>query len=234
MPTGNPTTPPPASATTPPPPGAPHATRSERLRNTWNTAWNPGGPLHARWDDLRRARYADWHEMANWVKTVLALAGLCTLVLALAAAGDIVAAVLRHLAPAATEDLWAAVDTPVRSYLDRHTTGLTLTGPAAYALWQAAGLFGLIGGFLHSTVARITHTLWGAATTAMVWTASPADERAVATGITVLAWTLASAAALRGLSLRPVIHTTLQPRIDIHLPPQPAPDGRGNVRPLHR
>nr|WP_237529030.1 YbfB/YjiJ family MFS transporter [Streptomyces sp. SID5469] len=47
----------------------------------------------------------------------------------------------------------------------------------------------------------------------MVWSASPADGRTVATGIAVLAWTIASVFALRGLSLRPVIHTAFQPHI---------------------
>jgi hypothetical protein len=106
------------------------------------------------------------------------------------------------------------------------------------------GLFGLVGGFFHSTGARVTYTLWGAVSIGMVWSASPDGGRTVAAGIAVLAWTIASVFALRGLCLRPVIHTAFQPHIairpEVHIPPKPAPvhddldDEPDNVRPLQR
>ena len=80
--------------------------------------------------------------------------------------------------------------------------------------------------------------MWGAASIATVWTNTPADGRTVATGIAVLAWTIASTLALRGLSLRPVVHNfppAFQPQIEIrpeiHIPAPATPD---NIHPLQR
>ncbi|WP_406003427.1 hypothetical protein [Streptomyces sp. NBC_00829] len=184
---------------------------------------------------------------------MLSLAGVCAVIILLDAAGDIVSAVAHRIATATPEtqlasetsnSFWAVIDTPVRSYLAQHTGGLAVSGSAVYAFWQAVGLFGLVGGFFYSTGARITYTLWGAASIGMVWSAAPADGRTVATGIAVLAWTIASVFTLRGLSLRPVIHTAFQPHIDIrpetHIPPQPAPVHDGldaepdNAHPLQK
>ncbi|WP_189594266.1 hypothetical protein [Streptomyces massasporeus] len=190
--------------------------------------------------------------MANWIKAALSLASVCAFIIMLDAAGDILSAVAHRIAVATPEtqlasetsnSFWAVIDTRVRTYIAQHTGHLAVNGSAVYAFWQAVGLFGLIGGFFHSTGARITYILWGAASVGMVWSASPADGRTVATGIAVLAWTIASVVALRGLSLRPVIHTAFQPHIDIrpevHIPPQPVPvhddlDEPDNVNPLQR
>ncbi|MEW2623642.1 hypothetical protein [Streptomyces sp. NPDC048106] len=219
--------------------------RFARLRAGWDASWEQGGFLYERWEDVRHAQCAGWHGMANWIKAVLSLATICAFLILLDAAGDIVSAVAHRfatatpnaqLAPETSDSLWAVIDTPVRSYLAQHTSGLAVSGPAVYALWQAAGLFGLIGGFFHSTVARITWTLWGAVTITAVWSASPIDGRTIATGIAILAWTIASGIALSGLSLRPVTHTVVQPHI--HIPPQPSPvhddldDDRDDIRPF--
>ncbi|MGW9282639.1 hypothetical protein ACWGSA_10800 [Streptomyces diastaticus] len=72
---------------------------------------------------------------------------------------------------------------------------------AVHTVWQAAGLFGLVGGFARSSGARLTWTAWGAASIAMVHSAAPADGRTIATGLAVLGWTAASTLALRGLTL---------------------------------
>ncbi|MFH9677432.1 hypothetical protein ACH4L5_34915 [Streptomyces sp. NPDC017405] len=215
----------------------PRPKRFAGLREAWDASWKQGGFLHERWEDVRHARFAGWHGMANWIKTVLSLASVCAFIILLDAAGDIVSAVAHRIA------FWAVIDTPIRTYIAQHTGHLAVSGSAVYAFWQAAGLLGLVGGFFHSTGARITYSLWGAASIGMVWSASPADGRTVATGIAVLAWTTASVFALRGLSLRPVIHTAFQPHIDIrpevHVPAQPAPahddlDKPDNVHPLQR
>ncbi|MET9734537.1 hypothetical protein ABZZ79_29025 [Streptomyces sp. NPDC006458] len=226
--------------------------RFARLRAGWDASWEQDGFLYERWEDVRHARFAGWHGMANWIKAVLSLATVCAVIILLDGAGDIISAVAHrtasatpetHLASETSNSFWAVIDTPVRSYLAQHTGGLAVSGSAVYAFWQAVGLFGLVGGFFHSTGARITHTIWGAATIGMVWSASPADGRTVATGIAVLAWTIASVFALRGLSLRPVIHTAFQPHIDIrpevHIPPQPTSvhddlDEPDSVHPLQR
>ncbi|MDQ0408722.1 hypothetical protein ABVB69_35160 [Streptomyces sp. NPDC000349] len=241
---------------TPPPPDEKDWPRPPKrfagLREAWDASWKQGGFLHERWEDVRHARFEGWHGMANWIKAVLSLASVCAFIIVLDAAGDIVSAVTHRIATATPEtqlasetsnSFWAVIDTPIRSYIAQHTSGLAVSGSAVYAFWQAVGLFGLVGGFFHSTGARITYTLWGAASIGMVWSASPADGRTVATGIAVLAWTIASVFALRGLSLRPVIHTAFQPHIDIrpevHVPAPPAPvhddlDDPDNVHPLQR
>lgn len=75
----------------------------------------------------------------------------------------------------------------------------------------------------------------------MVWTTTPDNSRTVATAIAVLAWTTASALALRGLNLRPRVFAhvttgapqiTLQPQI--HIPAQPDDSAPDNVRRLDR
>ncbi|MFC8247573.1 hypothetical protein [Streptomyces chartreusis] len=242
---------------TPPPPqpdaqNVPGTARFARLREAWNASWEKNGFLYQRWEELLQARRLGWHEMAHWIKAAIGLAGVCAFIVLLDAAGDIVTAAAHRIATATPDtqlasqtsnSFWAVIDTPVRAYLAQHTSGLAVSGSTAYAFWQAVGLVGLIGGFFHSSGARITWTVWGAATVAAVWSASPAAGRTVATAIAVLAWTIASAFALRGLSLRPVIHTAFQPHIDIrpkvHIPQQPTPhrgldDEPDNVHPLQR
>ncbi|WP_327241152.1 hypothetical protein [Streptomyces sp. NBC_01320] len=190
--------------------------------------------------------------MANWIKALLVLAGVCAVIILLDTAGDIFDAALHRLADAVpatqvgtsgSDDFWGVVDNPIRSYIAQHTAGLTDSGSAVYTFWQLTGLFGLIGGLIGSTGARITWTVWGAASIAAVWGATPADDRTIATGFAVLAWTLASTRALRGLSLRPVIHNfpptspAFQPQIEIRIPAQATPptdDTPDNIHPLHQ
>lgn len=240
---------------TPPPPVADledgsGTTRFARLRAGWDASWKQGGFLHERWEDVRHARFAGWHGMANWIKAVLSLAAVCTFIVLLDAAGDIVSALARGIATATPDtqlasetsnSLWVVIDTPVRSYIAQHTSDLSVSGSAVYAFWQAVGLFGLVGGFLHSTGARITYTLWGAASIGMVWSASPADGRTVATGIAVLAWAIVSTLALRGLTLRPVLFThihnappEIRPEIHIPAPAMPADEIPDNIHPFQR
>ncbi|MGW6841310.1 hypothetical protein [Streptomyces sp. NPDC054958] len=73
--------------------------------------------------------------------------------------------------------------------------------------------------------------------------ATPADGRTIATGLAALAWTAASAFALRGFSLRPsVLINNAAPTVrndispEIRLPVQattPSGDAPDNVHPLH-
>ncbi|MFE3652760.1 hypothetical protein ACFXO2_34030 [Streptomyces sp. NPDC059152] len=184
--------------------------------------------------------------MAHWIKAALALAGIAALLVLLNAAAGILTTAVNQLFTAVpgvqigtetTTGLWAVIDQPIRTYLAARTQHLAVSASTAYTLWQITGLAGLIGGFAGSTGARITWTAWGA-TTAMVWTTAPADGRIVATGITTLTWPLASVLALRGLSLRPLVHNHIhnaapQIRPEIHIPAQPGPDTPPkNIRPL--
>ncbi|MEV2262736.1 hypothetical protein AB0J13_29220 [Streptomyces anulatus] len=246
---------------TPPPPGTdldkePGTTRFAQLRAGWNASWEQGGFLHGRWEELRQAPQTGWHLMANWIKALLILTGLCAVIILLDTAGDVFDATVSRLADtvpvtqtgtSAAGELWGVVDNPIRSYIDQHTAGLAVSSSAIYTFWQLVGWFGLIGGFTGSTGARITWTCWGAGSVLAVWSAAPADGRTVATGIAVLAWTIASTLALRGLSLRPVVNNfpppapSFQPQIEIrpeiHIPaPAPAPDDDtpDNVHTLQR
>ncbi|AXK34677.1 hypothetical protein DVA86_20510 [Streptomyces armeniacus] len=210
----------------PPPPAEPTDTEQPQLtpRAWWNEAWSDGGYLYDRWEDLRQAPELGWHHMAHWVKTVLALSGASVLILLLYGASDVAAEAGHQLITAAPHvqigtdtslRVWAVIDQPIRSYTAQHSADLAISGSTVYTLWQITGLLGLIGGFVRSTAARLTWTCWGTGSVAMVWSATPADSRAIAAGIAVLAWTLASAAALRGLSLRPVLYIRV-PRTEIH------------------
>jgi hypothetical protein len=248
-------------AQTPPPPdidlNKDHGTkRFAQLRAGWSASWEQGGFLHGRWEELRQAPQAGWHGMANWIKALLILTGVCAVIILLDTAGDIFDAALHRLADAvpatqvgtsASSEFWGVVENPIRSYIAQNTVGLTVSGSAVYAFWQMTGLFGLIGGFIGSTGARITWTVWGASSAAAVWSAAPADGRTVATGIAVLAWTVASTLALRGLSLRLVVNNfptpvpAFQPQIEIrpeiHIPapaPSPDDDAPDNVHQLQR
>ncbi|MFD5372774.1 hypothetical protein [Streptomyces sp. NPDC127103] len=234
----------------------PGTMRFAQLRARWDASWEQGGFLHGRWEELRQAPQAGWHLMANWIKALLILTGVSAVIILLDTAGDIFDATLSRMAdtvPAtragttAASELWGVVDNPIRSYIAQHTAGLSVSASAVYTFWQLVGWFGLIGGFIGSTGARITWTCWGAGSVLAVWSAAPAEGRTVATGITVLAWTIASTLALRGLSLRPIVNNFLPPapafqphieiRPEIHIPaPATAPDDDApdNVHQLQR
>ncbi|MFE5596277.1 hypothetical protein [Streptomyces sp. NPDC056549] len=79
----------------------------------------------------------------------------------------------------------------------------------------------------------------------MIWSATPAGGRAAATGLAALMWALASIFALRGLSLRPIVHNhppQFQPQFNpaLHLhailptPTRLGDDAPDNVHPLQR
>ncbi|QNT98401.1 hypothetical protein HEP81_08174 (plasmid) [Streptomyces griseofuscus] len=202
-----------------------------RLRAAWRKTWEESGFLYQRWEDLFQARRLGWHEMANWIKALLGLAGVCTVIVLLDAAGDIVSALLHRLLATrtviepsgidATSDLWGVIEGPIRSYIGQHSVGLPVPGSAVYAFWQLTGLIGFIGGFAGSTGARTLWAGWGLSGVAMVWSTTPDGSRTIAAGIAALMWALASIVALRGLNPSPVTHTVIQPHI--HIPPQPSP-----------
>jgi hypothetical protein len=228
----------------------PKQPRLTALRAWWKKAWQEEGVLYARWEDLRRAPELGWHGMANWLKVLLAAAGLSVVVLLLNGAAGVLADALHRLLTAVprvqvgadtSHGVFAVVDQPVRSYIAAHCATLQISASTVYTLWQLVGLFGLVGGAFRSSGARLTWTAWGAASIAMVYSAAPTGGRTIATGLAVLAWSAASAVALRGLSLRPVLFTHIHnaaPAFEphIHLPAPAAPEGDtpDNVRRLHQ
>ncbi|WP_405812568.1 hypothetical protein OG524_36555 (plasmid) [Streptomyces sp. NBC_01520] len=101
----------------------------------------------------------------------------------------------------------ATVADPVHAYLSAHTVGLPLTATSAFVIWQGVGIASLaLSWFTGAVGARLTWTAHGVCSVLMVWDAAPAAGRPVAAALTVLAWTIGSLFALRGLSLRPLIH----------------------------
>ncbi|MFE2473137.1 hypothetical protein [Streptomyces mirabilis] len=189
--------------------------------------------------------------MANWIKAVSAVAVFSFVVLLFNGAVDVLLDAVHHILTAVPDvqvgdntstGVWATIDNPVRSYIAAHSTGLPISASTVYTIWQVTGLFSLIAGFItRSNGVRLTWAAWGCAGIAMVWTTTPDASRTVATAIAVLAWTFASAFALRGLNLRPRVFTTVHtgaPQItvqpQIHVPAQPNGPGPDNVRQLGR
>jgi hypothetical protein len=225
--------------------------RLPALREWWEAAWRDGGFLHERWEDLGRAPELGWQGMAPWIRAMLMTAGVSFVVLLAEAAGEVVLQALHQTFAAVpkvqigvdtSSGVAAVVDQPVRTYIAQHSAGLPVDGSTVYTIWQIVGLVGLVGGFFRSSGARLTWTAWGAASIAMVYSTAPADGRTIATGLAVLAWTAASAFALRGLTLRPslLIHNAapgieLRPEIHVSAPASPpAEDTPENVHPLQK
>ncbi|GGR45786.1 hypothetical protein [Streptomyces netropsis] len=222
------------------------------LRAAWKTSWKEGGFLHQRWEEVFQARHVSWYEIANWIKAVVLLGGLSLIVLMLDAADDITSAALKGLSavPASGagdgNGLWGTVDHPIRVFLADQAAHLPVAPAALYAFWQLTGLLGLVGGFFGNAGARIAWLLFGIGSLAMIWSATPAGGRAAATGLAALMWALASIFALRGLTLRPIVHNhppqyQFNPAVHLHATiPAPAPAGDDygdepdNVPPLQR
>ncbi|MFI2764251.1 hypothetical protein ACH5A3_36270 [Streptomyces echinatus] len=153
------------------------------------------------------------------------------------AAGDIASATLKGLSavPATNggdgSGLWGTVDHPVRVFLADQAAHLSVAPAALYAFWQLTGLVGLVGGFFGNAGARIAWLLFGIGSLSRIWSAAPAGGRPAATGLAALMWALASMFALRGLTLRPVVHNhppqyQFNPALHLHATiPAPAPAG---------
>ncbi|MFF4534093.1 hypothetical protein ACFY1P_33090 [Streptomyces sp. NPDC001407] len=226
--------------------------RLARLRTAWKESWQEGGFLYQRWEEVFQARHASWHGIANWIKAAALVAGISLIVLMVDTAGDIASATLNGLsaapAPGAGDGsgLWGTVDHPIQVFLADQAAHLSVAPAALYAFWQLTGLLGLVGGFLGNAGARIAWVLFGIGSLAMIWSAAPAGGRAAATGLAALMWALASIFALRGLTLRPIVHNhppqyQFNPALHLHATiPAPTPAGDDsddepdNVHPLQR
>ncbi|MGW1520768.1 hypothetical protein [Streptomyces sp. NPDC002287] len=217
----------------PTPKAQPQPPQLTPLRAWWNTAWDQDGVLHDMWEDILSIPETGFRNMAPWLRTVAAVAALSFVVLLAQAAGDVLLQALHQLLTAApkvqigvdtSHGVFAVMDQPVRTYIAQHATGLPVQGSTVYTLWQLTGIVGLVLGFL--TRNNAVRALWaahGAATVWMVWTATPDTSRPVAVALAVLAWTLLSAFAMRGLTLRrpaaDPANVTVNPQI--HVPTAP-------------
>ncbi|MFG2681247.1 hypothetical protein [Streptomyces sp. NPDC048392] len=114
----------------------------------------------------------------------------------------------------------ATIDDPVRRYLVAHTQELPITASTTYSIWKALGLIAFVLGALHNGPARLTWTMWGAATVIMVLIGTPGPGRPVATAVGLLTWAALSSLALRGLRLPPLAFV----HVDVHNEASPPPD----------
>ncbi|MDI6413168.1 hypothetical protein QLX52_30640 [Streptomyces albus] len=186
--------------------------------------------------EVRHAPAHGWRFTATWIKAAVIIAATLAALLLLRWIGGILIGLAQALPwPVPTDQdstgLLATIDQPIHRYLTAHTRALPVTAATAYTAWQAVGALALLLGFLRSSGARLTWTLWGAATVGMVWAGSPASGRPVAAGIALLAWAALSLLALRGLSLSPTpfVH------VDVHHhtphPPAQEPTRPPEIRP---
>ncbi|MGW0607796.1 hypothetical protein [Streptomyces sp. NPDC002640] len=209
--------------------------RLAALRDWWDRAWDIDGVLYDMWDDILSAPDDGLRHMAPWLRAVLMVTGVSFVVLMAKGAGEVLLQALHQILTAVpkvqvgvdtSNGVAAVVDQPVRTYISQHSAGLPVAASTVYTLWLLTGITGLLLGFLtRNNGARAMWTAWGAATVFMVWTATPDTSRPVAASLAALAWTLLSAFALRGLTLRHRVvawrpaKVTVKP--EIHVPVQP-------------
>lgn len=114
---------------------------------------------------------------------------------------------LGHLVEPGAEG-WARADLagllidPVRAYLTEHTVDVGVDARTVFWTWAAAGVVFFLLSIAGSDAARLGWTLHGAATALMVLVGTPDPGRPVATGLTVLFWTLLSVPAYRRRNAR--------------------------------
>ncbi|MFI8461986.1 hypothetical protein [Kitasatospora sp. NPDC085464] len=157
--------------------------------------------IEARRSELGAAFGSGFNQAAPWIK--IAVGAMISLML-FATVGNIASALPPlHPYKADLSAIATALDTPVRAYLATHTEGLPLSAAVAREIWLASGVGLLAISFLTGTFgARLTWTLWGAATAAMVWWGTQGQAKQVATGLAILGWGIASILALQGLGVR--------------------------------
>lgn len=87
---------------------------------------------------------------------------------------------------------------PVRAYIEAHSAGLPVSADTLWWTWCFAGIYQfLLASIFRAVAARLGWLLFGAVTTAMVYSATAAPSQPVAAGITVLWWVALSLPALR-------------------------------------
>jgi hypothetical protein len=96
--------------------------------------------------------------------------------------------------------LTRTITDPVHTYLTGHAAAVHTSGSLLWTGWLATTAVLLMLAVARSTGARIGWTLTGALTTFVVYLASPADARLLATGIAVTAWSLLSIAAFNRIT----------------------------------
>jgi len=113
------------------------------------------------------------------------------------------------------------VITPVHAYITAHAAGLAAGAEAIFSAWTLSGVGLWLACWLaRSWGARLAWVLYGAATAAMVYSASPATGRMLATGVAIVYWALLSVFAFRGVGRRPTVHVHPGPDVTTALEQQ--------------
>ncbi|MEU9888809.1 hypothetical protein [Sphaerisporangium sp. NPDC051011] len=123
-------------------------------------------------------------------------------------------------------EVTAVVTEPVRRYIATHAAGLGADVGAIWLTWAICGAVLWVCSLFRSWAARGGWTLFGVATTAMVYTASPPGSQWLAAGVTVMYWAVLSSFALSGLRRHPRTVISVQPP---PVAPQPTDDLRENL-----
>ncbi len=89
------------------------------------------------------------------------------------------------------------VTTPVHDYLTAHAGGLPLTPQQLWWAWCTAGVGFFLIALTGNIGARIGWTLYGATTTAIVYTATPSPAHTTAAALTAATWAALSIPAYR-------------------------------------
>ncbi|MDT4992821.1 MAG: hypothetical protein QOH97_2713 [Actinoplanes sp.] len=107
--------------------------------------------------------------------------------------------------------LTRTITEPVHAYLTHHAAGLPIGGTTLWLTWLATTAMLLLLSALGSRGARIGWTLTGAATTAMVYTATNPTARPVAAGLAITLWALLSVIAFNRITgnTTPNLHLSL-------------------------
>ncbi|MDG4795204.1 hypothetical protein [Micromonospora sp. WMMD1082] len=190
------------SATTPDPPSPIEDTDASwpAMLNEWAAD---------RWQRVHRTRdSADWPPA--WLVPSAGIVGVLLVALLLV---GLILPLIRWLATLVTSMLGDGADW-LRDYLTTHAAGLPVTSETLWWTWCAAGIALFTLAFLARAVAaRLGWILFGTATVAMVWAATPGPARTTAAGIAALWWITLSLLALR----RP----WSPPAVTVHLPELP-------------
>ncbi|RNH98853.1 hypothetical protein EEZ25_24455 [Micromonospora aurantiaca] len=160
------------------------------------------------WEQARDTQGSNWPP--PWLVLAVAGAGVGVVLMLIVpvvrgllfAAGDSIAA----LSGWAHEQAYAQIVlAPVRRYLDTHAEGLPIPAVTLWWTWCITGMVLLAMCLLHVVAARIGWVLYGAATTAMVASATPGNGRWIAAALSGVWWVLLSIPAFGRHRAAPVL-----------------------------
>lgn len=160
------------------------------------------------WEQTRDTQGSNWPPL--WLVLAVAGAGVGVVLMLIVpvvrgllfAAGDAIAA----LSGWAHEQAYAQIVlAPVRRYLDTHAEGLPIPAATLWWTWCITGMVLLAMCLLHVVAARIGWVLYGAATTAMVASATPGPGRWIAAAVSGAWWVLLSIPAFGRHRASPVL-----------------------------